>query len=139
MIEDMDIRVSPPNKRGGFRDFELLRTYDYKDGTPPIPSGFRWNGASSWIGRQRGLFSSCGHDRDYDHIINIILQNGWRRSWAKVRPLKKVADRDLRRHMTSHDRQHRVIAWIFYLAVRIGGWLVIWWDIRKLKKQRKGK
>ena len=123
VINDMKIKVSPPKERGGFRNFELLETYNYNDGTLPIPKGFQWNGASSWIGRQRGLFSSCGHDRDYDRIIDIIFQNGWRKSWTKVRGLKKLADRDLRRHMTSHDRQHRVIAWIFYLAVRIGGWV----------------
>ena len=136
VINDMKIKVSPPSKQGGFRDFELLETYDYGDGTPPIPVSFRWNGASSFIGRQRGLFSSCGHDRDYDRIIEIILQNGWRKSWAKVRPLKKVADRELLKHMISHDRQHRVIAWIFYIGVRLGGWCAVWNGVRKMKKQR---
>ena len=133
MIDDMDVRISPPSKRGGLRNFKLLSPYDYHDGRV-VEAGKEWNGASSFIGRQRGLFSSLAHDDDYDKMITIVLKVGWRKQWPLLKKMKLKADQNLRRHMVSHDNQHRVLAWIFYIGVRLGGWVAIWWDVRAQRK-----
>ena len=118
--------IHAPEVMGDFRLFELRESltfsnyhFDWIDGGGEsylVEKGFRWNGASAFIGRLRYITASAPHDKRYERIARLHKMDKKLR-----RRLRYVADRCFAADVVLCDNQMPIVALIGYAAVRVFG------------------